>query len=301
MEPLQSPYISKEFSEIFYRYAERFQKERTKKEYRYVLTSLCNELGCDFLDITAGKIQEYFEKHKSDLDARTLKYQLRIFQALAKYLDEHAKELGREPNYLSCFLSLDFEAPDVMIEPRNLPSFLEIDKVLSHLKAQGDTSVFLAAVLALRCSLTIHEVVTLKQEMFFQDRNGNYGLRMKISTVNDRFVKLPEDVVELVRLHTKNRTTDSPYLLVNRRQKAMSIRSLQMKLRQACVDCEVSPFSMNDLRVLSTAMMIKEGASPDKIAEYIHIKNKDWFFRYDRVVEELNDAAVDYSHLKIVW
>lgn len=301
MEKFQSPYISEEFVHIFQLYAERFQKERTRKEYQYVLASFCNEVQRDFLDISLADVQGYFEKHKRDLDAKTLKYQLRIFQAVARYLDEHATEYGREPKYLSYFLLLDFEAPDVMIPPEELPSFATVDTVFSYLKANQDTAVFLAASLALRCSMTINEIVSLKQEMFFQDRNGNYGLRLKVSQVNDRFVKLPEDIVEIIRVHTANHNSEQPFLLLNKHGKQMSIRSLQMRLREACLQCGVRPFTMNDLRILSTALMIKEGASPDKIAEYIHIKNKDWFFRYDRVVEELNDAAVDYTHLKIIW
>ena len=38
-----------------------------------------------------------------------------------------------------------------------------------------------------------------------------------------------------------------------------------------------------------------------KLAEYVNVKNLNWFFRYNRVVEELKDAAVDYSYIKIVW
>ena len=301
MDEFHSPYISQKFISIFQEYAVRFEKKRTKKEYVYVLNSLCNDTECDFLDLTFAKVQNYFSRHKADLDSKTLKYQLRIFQAVARFLDEHAADYDLTPHFLSCFLMLDFEEPDVLIVPETLPNFASIDKVLGYLKANQDTAVFLAATLALRCSLTINEVVSLKQDMFFQDLNGNYGLRMKVSPVNDRFVKLPQDVVEVISVHLAKRTHDSVFLLLNKHGKPLSIRSLQNRLRDACLACQVKPFTMNHLRTLSTAFMMKEGAPPDKIAEYINIKNQDWFFRYDRVVEELKDSAVDYTHLKIVW
>lgn len=301
MDEFNSPYISQKFSQIFQDYSARFEKKRTRKEYVYVLNSLCNEAECDFLDLSFARVQTYFSHHKADLDSKTLKYQLRIFQAVARFLDEHASDYDLTPHFLSCFLMLDFEDPDVLILPETLPDFASIDKVFAYLKANQDTSVFLAATLALRCSLTINEVVSLKKDMFFQDLNGNYGLRMKVSQVNDRFVKLPQDVVDIIQVHLANRTQDSVFLLLNKHGKQLSIRSLQNRLRDACLACEVKPFTMNHLRTLSTAFMMKEGAPPDKIAEYINIKNQDWFFRYDRVVEELKDSAVDYTHLKIVW
>ncbi|MDO4324503.1 MAG: tyrosine-type recombinase/integrase [bacterium] len=301
MDEFDSPYISQKFSRIFQDYSARFEKKRTRKEYVYVLNSLCNEVECDFLDLNFAKIQTYFSHHKMDLDSKTLKYQLRIFQAVARFLDEHASDYDLTPHFLSCFLMLDFEDPDVFIVPETLPDFASIDKVFAYLKANRDTSVFLAATLALRCSLTINEVVSLKKEMFFQDLNGSYGLRMKVSQVNDRFVKLPQDVVDIIQVHLANRTQDSVFLLLNKHGRPLSIRSLQNRLRDACLACDVKPFTMNHLRTLSTAFMMKEGAPPDKIAEYINIKNQDWFFRYDRVVEELKDSAVDYTHLKIVW
>lgn len=301
MEEFHSPYVSSKFIQIFQDYAKRFQKPRTRKEYIYVISSFCNEIACDFLDLDEVKVQTYFDRHKEDLDGKTLKYQLRIFQAVAKFLDENAKEFNVNPVYASCFLKLDFEAPDVMIAPESLPSLEEVNCLMEYLKKCQDTTTFLAVVLAFRCSLTINETVSLKREMFFQDRNGNYGLRMKVSPVNDRFVKLPEDVVDIIRIHLENRKDISPYLLLNRHGKQLSIRTLQNRLRDACLNCGVKPFTMNHLRTLSTAYMMKEGAPPDKIAEYIHIKNQDWFFRYDRVVEELKDAAVDYTHIKIIW
>ena len=35
--------------------------------------------------------------------------------------------------------------------------------------------------------------------------------------------------------------------------------------------------------------------------KHINVKNMNWFFRYDRVVESLMESPVDYTHLKVVW
>ena len=47
--------------------------------------------------------------------------------------------------------------------------------------------------------------------------------------------------------------------------------------------------------------MIKEGTPLNKLADHVNVKNLNWFFRYDRVIETLDDSAVDYSHIKIIW
>ncbi len=134
-----------------------------------------------------------------------------------------------------------------------------------------------------------------------QDANGNYGIRLKVTEHAYRYVKLPDDIVELINQYAKQRTDSQPYFFLNKKGKAVSARALQNRLREACLECKVKPFTYNDLRNLSQAVMIKGGAPLGKLAEYVNVKNLNWFFRYNRVVEELKDAAVDYSYIKIVW
>ena len=155
--------------------------------------------------------------------------------------------------------------------------------------------------MVLRSTLTTNELVSLKRDMFLQDADGNFGIRLKLTNHAYRFVKLPEDIVELVEQYSMQRNDKLPYFFLNRKGKAASARALQNRLHGTCLACGVEPFTFNDLRILSQALMIKDGAPLDKIAEHINVKTMSWFFRYDRVVESLKESPVDYMHIKVTW
>lgn len=76
---------------------------------------------------------------------------------------------------------------------------------------------------------------------------------------------------------------------------------MQRRLRNACMATGVKPFTLQERRVLGTAFMITGGAPLEKTADYTNVKKTDWFFWYNRVLKELDDSTVDYSHLKINW
>lgn len=216
-------------------------------------------------------------------------------------MDENAADFQIEPRYLDLFSVIEVVLPDMEFKIENLPDFESINQVLAYFKSEGDIVGFLSCSLVLRTTLTTNELVSLERNMFLQDANGNYGIRLKLTNHAYRYVKLPDDIVELINQYSLQRTDNLPCFFLNKKGKAVSARALQNRLRDACLACNVTPFTYNDLRTLSQALMIKEGAPLGKLAEHINVKNMSWFFRYNRVVEALDDSAVDYSHLKIVW
>ncbi len=295
------PYLSDKFLEILDEYAlNRFKKVQTKLQYLYAIASLCNHTKSDFLTLTDKKVQDFFEHFSQEADLSTVKYNLRIYRAIARFIDEHAKLYKVSPIYTQFFTTVSLPEQEIEIDPADLPSFEEIDRVFQYAKEKNEMVLFIAMSLALRCSMTIHEITALKKEMFFQDAKGNYGIRIKVSNTSDRFVKIPEDVANIIMNYVSTRFAEVPNLLLNKQNRPVSIRSLQNWLRSACISCNIKPFTLNQLRVLSVAHMLKSGAPEKKIAEYINVKGTAWFFRYNRVVKELEDSAVDYTHIKIV-
>lgn len=295
-----SPYLSRKSIAILERYySEKLKEERTKQQYTYVFNALCDYARCDFLDISPKIIKEYFNSK-----ARIMKstdYNLSVLRAVARYMDENADILGIRPEYLSRFSVVNVMFPDMQFCIEDLPDFASIDRVLAYFKSVGDMTGFLSCAMVLRTTLTTKELTALKRDMLLQDANGNFGIRLKLTGHAYRFVKLPADIVELIEQYSMQRSDSLPYFFLNRKGKAASARALQNRLHEACIACGVEPFTYNDLRILSQALMIKAGAPLDKIAEHINVKNMSWFFRYDRVVECLADSPVDYTHLKIVW
>lgn len=295
-----SPYLSPRFIAILKRYySEKLKEERTMQQYTYVFNALCDYAKCDFLDITQETIKAYFIR--KDGIMKSTDYNLSVLRAVARYMDENADVLQIRPEYLNLFSVVDVTFPDMQFRLEDLPELADVDKVLAYFKSEGDMTGFLSCAMVLRSTLTTNELVTLRRDMFLQDANGNFGIRLKMTDHAYRFVKLPEDVVELIERYSTQRTDEHPYFFLNKKGKAASARALQNRLHEACMACGVKPFTYNDLRILSQALMIKGGAPLDKIAEHINVKTMSWFFRYDRVVESLSDSPVDYMHIKVAW
>lgn len=297
-----SPYLSKQFIGILQKYyMDKIKKERTGQQYVYVFNAVCNFAKCDFLDISKEQIKGYFSEIDPNATIKSTNYDLSVLRAVSRYMDENSSEFGIEPRFLELFSAIDVMFPDLQFRIEDMPDLESINYVLEFFKKEGDMVGFLSCSMVLRTTLTTNELVSLRRDMLLQDANGNYGIRLKVTEHAYRYVKLPDDIVELINQYAKQRTDSQPYFFLNKKGKAVSARALQNRLREACLECKVKPFTYNDLRNLSQAVMIKGGAPLGKLAEYVNVKNLNWFFRYNRVVEELKDAAVDYSCIKIVW
>ena len=295
-----SPYLSAKFVTILKRYySEKIQEARTAQQYTYVFNALCDYAQCDFLNITQETVKAYFNRKSSVM--KSTDYNLTVMRAVARYMDENADTLEIRSEYLNLFSVVDVTFPDMQFRPEDLPELSSIDRVLAYFKSEGDMTGFLSCAIVLRSTLTTNELTALKRDMLLQDANGNFGIRLKLTDHAYRFVKLPADIVELIERYSMQRTDNQPYFFLNKKGKAASARALQNRLHEACIACGVKPFTYNDLRIISQALMIKDGAPLDKIAEHINVITMSWFFRYDRVVESLSDSPVDYTHLKVVW
>lgn len=299
---IHCPYISSEFLAIFNDYVrDKKIKARTRQQYFYVICSLCNYTKCDFLDISASQINDYFKQLLPNEPLKSTNYDVSVLRAVARYIDETAEQYHILEGYLELFADLNIEFPDMQFELKDLPELSDIDTILEYFKNEGELVGFLACAMVLRTALTTNEMVKLKRDMFFQDQNGNYGVRFPISNYAYRFIKIPDDIAALITQYTNKRSDNNPSLFLNKKGKPISSRALQNRLRQACLSCHIKPFTYNDLRTLSQAIMIKDGAPLERIAQQINVKKLDWFFRYNRVVKELEDSAVDYMHIKINW
>lgn len=297
-----SPYISTRFQDILHKYySDKISTKRAEQQYIYVFNAVCNHAKCDYLDISKSQINAYFSDISKNATIKSTNYDLSVLRAVSRYMDENADAFKIEPRYLDLFSAIEVSFPDMQFKLEALPDFSSIDKVLAYFKEKGDIVGFLSCSMVLRTALTTNELVTLERNMFLQDANGNYGIRMKLTDHAYRFVKLPDDIVELINRYAKQRVDNQSSFFLNKKGKAVSARALQNRLHEACLACEVDPFTYNDLRILSQALMLKEGAPLGKVAEHVNVKNVSWFFRYNRVIESLDDSPVDYSHLKIVW
>lgn len=299
---VRCPYLSATFLKLFDNYADQnFKDIKTKTEYWENVCLLCNYTKTDFLSLTLPLVQDYFSSIAGSVTLGTRKHRLRVYVALARYADEHALLYKIGSSLASVFQLVGLEELNMEYKLENLPSLQDVDRVLAYFKETGDMVMFISIGLALFCSQTTDEIISLEKGMIFQDLAGNYGIRIAISNLNDRFVKIPKDLAQIIVCYLNSRTDESPYLLLNAYKRQLGAYTLQHRLREACKECGGPMFTMNKLRVLGIVYMIKGGAPLDKVAEHINVKKKDWFFRYNRVVKELDNSAVEYAHLRIVW
>lgn len=295
-------YLSNNFLEIFNDYAsEKLKKPRTKKRYEYVIFRICNFAECDFLNLTKEQVEAYLKSTNRNEVLKSTNYDLSVIRAIFRYLDDNADFYHIRSGYLSLLSDIDVVFPDMHFKLEDIPSLSDVDCVLKYFKKENDFVGFIACSLVLRTAMTISQMTELKKDMFFKDLNLNYGVRIKVSKFAYRFIKIPDDIAELILLYMEQRRDDNPALLLNKKGKPISIKALQNRLQDACLNCDIKPFTFNKLRTLSEAYMIKSKASLSQVAEYTNTKKTDWFFRYDRVVKELEDSAVDYVHIKVVW
>lgn len=298
---VKCPYLSTGFFKLFNSYAhEKFKEPDTRTEYLENICYLCNYAKTDFLRLTFPVIQDYFSSLSSSVRLGTQKNRMRMYLAVARYADENASLYEIKAPLASAFQLVALEELDMEYRLEDLPSLQNVDHILSYFKNNGDMVMFISVALALFCCQSTSVIVALKKEMFFQDLAGNYGIRIAISSLNNRFIKVPTDLAQIIIQYTQKRSDSSPYLLLNSYSKPIKAHTIQLRLSNACKECGVPSFTMNKLRILGTTLMIKGGAPLDKVAEHINVKKKDWFFRYNRVVKELGNSAVDYIHLKIV-
>lgn len=300
-EGIRCQFLSNLFMKIFDDYCCRLKSSRTKLEYKYVVFSLCNHSRCDFLELSGEHIQKFLLSISKNKKISANSFELKVIRAIARFIDEHADVYCLEPRYLSLFSNINAQIPDLHFKIEDLPDLAEIDHVLQYFKENNDFVSFIACSLVLRTGFTTSELVSLEKDMFIQDLNGNYGARFKVSNFAYRFVKIPDDMAVLINKYVKQRRDSNPALLLNQRGGKISIRSLQYHLHEACLACKGRVFTFNDLRTLSQVIMLKNGAPVSEVAKYVDVKKTDWFYKYNRVVEEFQNAAVDYTHIKIEW
>lgn len=295
-------YLSTTFLRIFDEYANaRLKKQTTKDEYWDRICYICNYAKKDFLKLSTNDVTAYFTN--TDISMGTKRARLRTYRAIARYIDNMSMVYGLNPDYSKTFLTVNLGDPDMYYQLEDLPAFKDIDCIFCYLKEQHDLATFIAMALALRCCLSTEEIVSLEKSMFFQDLSGRYGLRLHVSDLNDRFIKIPDDIAQLIVQYINSRLDDEPQLFLNTYGKPLGVRTLQSRLQAACKACGgriEKPFTFNGLRVLGTTLMLKKGAPASKVMEYTYTESDYWIMRYNKVIKELDDSPVDYVHLKIL-
>ena len=295
----ENAYFSEEFKKIFKVMLKGLKKDTSRYDYFLNVSGLCAMSGKDFLTLDINDIKIYFKDAAKSMTPSSLRSRLNSFKSIARACDESTKG-----NLYDRFAMIKLEEFDELIDPKSLPSYEEIDKVLSHLKLTDDMTTFVAISLALRMSLTTDEVCSLTRGQFYRDGKGNYGLYFKSPVFGGakRHMLVPDDIADMIGVLTAKRkdVTDESFLLVNKRSGQLNKRTLQQTLKDACIASGVAPFTINQLRTLSIAQMFAGGAKAEDVANHNGSLDR-WFFRLERVIKDIDKDPVRYNHISIRW
>lgn len=270
------------------------KKPNTLKGYTSVVYQVCHSTSKDFLSLSYADFLAFFCSVKNP---QTHNVYLGYMRVLTRYLDNRLRTRLYES-----VSKIPKNPKDVIISYKNLPKYEDIDKVFEYLKDKEDKTTFTAISLALILSLTTQEICDLKRKQFFIDKNGEAGIRIYTDKQVDRFLFIPDNLKELILTvrGDRNSTSAEDYLLLNKQQRPLSPRVIQKNLHDACIDCDVEPFTLSSLRTLSISNIISQGADLNELARR-NGTGTTWFFRYDRVVKELKSDPIKLNHIEVKW
>lgn len=297
--------LSHETNLIFDKFKTSLSSERGKKNYYYTLNQFCNFCEKDFSKATDIDFNKYLamldkESKAGRLSYKTLCFKYSVLTVFSSYIINNEKTLGIK---LKSHYMLSVPKPQVriVVGKEQLPSLEQLDAIYESAKREP----MLYAIIALvnKCALTTKQIIDLKKENFILDAEEQTGLLFPYKRAKNKYLKLPEDVLEVLNRWMKIRTDDSDYMFVNKRGDNLTSRSLQLKIKSLMERTfgkdEANHFTLQSLRNLSAVLMLKNGADRGDVAEYLGIR-PNWIQRYDRAVAEYNEAPCDYINIKIL-
>lgn len=290
-------FMSDEFRGVLLAKADSLKSPQARANYVGAVTALCRHCGKDFLRLTREDVEGYFDSIASR-KRFTRSSRLTIFRSVAKEAD---RRLGT--GTLRSF-SVSLDPPEVSIEASQLPANGDVDRVLSWLRGQGDT--LLPAVLAtvLETGLSTSEICGLRIGDVLIEGTGRPIIRLAPETEDGMYRNIPLTrataglIARAGLLTDPARRTAADRLFVNRSGDPLTERTLQTRVREACLRAGAEPFTLQGLRNLAVAHMMKGGATADMLSYQLGVTD-NWFFRLDHAVRDLDTSAAGCSHLRI--
>lgn len=282
--------LSEEFVLLWKKFSPSLKTLKTRYEYLMDVNRLCEFSNSDFICLSSNQVQEYFKMlSQKGLTVKTIQGKLSCFKSISKFIEQNIDREWENP-----FSSIHVESFSEFLNPNSVPTLKELDIIMEQ--AKNDNRLYLIFSLILRCGLSASEVSRLHAEMFQLD--GMNRMFLSISSGNKtRRIKIPKDVANVFIKYTEIENIFSGPLLYNKKKKPLSYHALCDMVRE-CMHTSGFNYTMQDLRNVSMAHMLKGGATTKEVADYAGISER-WLYRYQEVLEELDVSACDYQHFII--
>lgn len=289
-------------NKIFPSFQCRLKTAATASHYTASVNMLCDYLKKDFLDIDKEEAQLFFnllcsgEASKSGrpLSPKSVNIHYARIRALSVFVQENHELYGID--YVSPFLFLTIYEPAPDITQEQILTSEEIDNLL---KAAKDLQMYLILSLVLTCGLSVKEITGLKPHQLVLDVENRLSISfLQAAGSKYRYIKVPESLKEPLLLHADSVRAYSSTVFSNSRGTPFSERTLELRVKKVMEDAGLSGWTMRDLRNTAAFYMLSGGASLSQTATQLGICER-WMYRFNKVVEEMDVQASDYSMIQI--
>ena len=301
-EFMKKTFLSETTEQILHDYAvKNLEKSDSYIKYKNVVESICTYCNKDFLKLDARDAKRYFrfcENIKLN-DESTLVFKRSVLVSIASFVEENYKTYDLIPYpYSDAYRMIYFEDSQ-LISPDSLPKLKNIDRLISYLLQNKKHRTLLAVLLAVKLALTASEILNIRYSDFIENDNGCKILRIRSKRPPDRFIQIPSDLVTSIELYASEYLNEmsaadpESFLFKARNNSPLAYRTLSGDLKNTCKAVGVD-ITFNDLRNLSIAYMIKNGATEDDISK-ITGTTGTLYRRFNPAVEAIIKTSVEYN------
>ena len=178
------------------------------------------------------------------------------------------------------------------------PSIKQMNTVLSA--TEDDIMMFTIISICFRCALTVSEICNLKFSDVVEEDLGRLCFIVKGSK-SPRVVKIPDDVKEILFRYV-DQYPGEDFLFRNSKNQKLLTRTLQYRLRSIMDRADLSKtFTFQDIRNAAIIYMRQGGVTNADLVKYAGLSSEKWVSRFDGVIDGLDLAPCDYSHISIKY
>lgn len=286
---------------------ERLKLEKTRRDYTREILRFTEFIKKDFLYASNEDCSSYINKLKENAS----KGKMSIFTVEKIYIYlfsffNYIESVKLVYNFIPASFCNHFKAVEKPSAPRTISSdkiisLSELDELISILKA-GNLRDYTALMIIFTSGLTLREAIDLKWHQFVEDVNGNIALEFIVKNNEMRYVKVSNDMAELLAKYKKTiePVSKESHVFKNKFSKPLSGRWLRKVLTDACKKAEFEHiYTPRDLRHSAAAMCLKNGAPAEKVKEQLGWSDARIADRYNYSIPILEDNAIDYLNFKL--
>ncbi len=281
------------------------KKEKSKGAYKLVLNMYAEYTGEDLSMLTKEYAQSFSDKMCQDAFAgkysfKTVAVRLSYISAICDFAVANLEKYDYPSNFINHFAFIDKPTYTIHVSHNDIVTKKDLDKLCIMLK-KDNPMLYAFVMLIAGCGLKPHEPRMLKFGNIIKDNDDNYALIFKKKNASE-YIKLPDAVLDALNHYiedSKKNCLEDDYIFTNRNNTPYGERGIQKMLKTYCDNHNLPNIKLYALRNSAAVYMLDGNASSHDVAATLRIKDK-WIARYNGVVKDIKNSALDYSRLSKV-